>query len=48
MVPSDRLRGEYLFLNIIPTGAKPRRPVPWMVLGVLIALGTALLFIFVQ
>ena len=22
MVPSDRLRGEYLFLNIIPTGGE--------------------------
>jgi hypothetical protein len=48
MAPGDRLRCEYLALSIIPTGSKPQRSTPFMVMGVLIALGAALLFVLGQ
>jgi hypothetical protein len=49
MAPADRFRGEYLLLSIIPTGSKPKRSPPWMVaVGVLIAVGAALLFVLGQ
>jgi hypothetical protein len=49
MAPADRFRGEYLLLSIIPTGSKPKRSSPWMVaVGVLIAVGAALLFVLGQ
>ena len=41
MAPGDRLRSEYLALSIIPTGSKPQRSTPLMVMGVLIALGAS-------
>jgi hypothetical protein len=48
MAPGNRLRFEYLALSITPTGSKPHRSTPLMAAGVLIALGTALLFVLGQ
>ena len=48
MAPGDPIRCEYLALSIIPTGSKPQRSTPFMVMGVLIALGTALVFVLGQ
>ena len=48
MTPGDRLRCEYLALSIIPTGSKPQRSTPFMVMAVLLALGTALVFVLGQ
>jgi hypothetical protein len=49
MAPADRFRGEYLLLSIIPTGSKPKRSPPRMVaVGMLIAVGAALLFVLGQ
>jgi hypothetical protein len=46
--PSDGLRGKYLALSIIPTGSKPQRSTPLIAMGVLIALGAALLLMLGQ
>ena len=48
MATGDRFRVEYLALSIIPTGSKPQRSTPFMVMGVLIARGAALLFVLGQ
>jgi hypothetical protein len=49
MVPADRFRGEYLLLSIIPTGSRPKRSMPWIAAGVLIALlGTVFLLVLGQ
>jgi hypothetical protein len=49
MAPSNPFRSEYLVLNIIPTGSKPKRSAtPLMALGALLALGAGLLLIFGQ
>jgi hypothetical protein len=48
MAPGDRFRVEYLALSIIPTGSKPQRSTPLIAMGVLIALGAALVFVLGQ
>jgi len=45
MAPGDRLRSEYLALSIIPTTSRPQRSTPLLAVGVLIALGAALIFV---
>jgi hypothetical protein len=49
MAPAVRFRGEYLLLSIIPTGSRPKRSMPWIATGVLIALlGTVFLLVLGQ
>jgi hypothetical protein len=49
MAPADRFRGEYLLLSIISTGSRPKRSMPWIAAGVLIALlGTVFLLVLGQ
>jgi hypothetical protein len=40
------LRIEYLALSITPTGSIPKRSMPLLAAGALIALGAAMLFVF--
>jgi hypothetical protein len=44
MASIERFRGEYLLLNIVPTGSKPKRsPTPLMAVEALLALGIGLI-----
>jgi hypothetical protein len=40
------IRSDYLRLSIIPTASKPKRLMPLLAAGALIAVGAALFFVF--